>query len=423
MPGGMPSVTYVARERLGLEGRIAHAVARTNVFIIVSGPTKCGKTVLCRQVLKASGQIDIHGGLITSPDDFWLQLAHKMNLPASRTRTKTSTWGRQTSAQIIGVVPRLLKAGASYGSSVGGQDAEAITFNTVASLKAIEALKAAGTTLVIEDFHYLSKPTQKALVRALKAAVFDGLKVVLLSVPHHAFDPTDVEAEVEGRVQHVEIPRWSEDDLLQIPEKGFEALRLEIPSNVKQRICEDGFGNPHLVQEICLELAIADFQTVGPNELSRIYDKVVENKGLHRFDRIANGTADEGTPQMVELRSGGEDAMGMVLLAAVAQLGPKPLTEYADIRDSFASLSRANPPSPDQMRDLFAAMALSVSQSRATPLEWIHSRHELALSDPFLMFYMRWVLRDRRTLTLGQSALDTALLIQPTNSASKASEL
>ena len=49
--GGQPTITYVPRSELHIERGLARAVAAPNQIVSLSGPTKCGKTVLCRRVL------------------------------------------------------------------------------------------------------------------------------------------------------------------------------------------------------------------------------------------------------------------------------------------------------------------------------------------------------------------------------------
>jgi len=257
------------------------------------------------------------------------------------------------------------------------------------------------------------------VLRALKSAVFDGLKVVILVVSHKASDPIDVESEVEGRVHHVEIPRWSLDDLLAIAEQGFDALRLKVPRNVQRRICEDGFGNPLLVQEICHELSEArlavglDGPPMEPGGLAQIYDRVVERKGLTHFERLGHTSSNKQAPQNIALRGGGEEALPMVLLRAIARLGPRPLTSYSEIFDSLSTLTRRDPPQHEQVAAALSAMANVTSDGEAASLEWLQGRQELAITEPLLMFYLRWVLRDRRTLVLPAGPIEAAVRLQP----------
>ena len=69
-------------------------------------------------------------------------------------------------------------------------------------------------SLLVDDFHYIPSAVQKSIIQSLKGAVYDGLSVILLAVPHRAFDPMTVEDEVQGRFKHIEIPPWDMSDLL-----------------------------------------------------------------------------------------------------------------------------------------------------------------------------------------------------------------
>lgn len=417
--GGVPSITYVERHHLGLEARLADALARKHGFTIISGPTKCGKSVLCQRAMGTKKPITVHGGQVQKPEDFWQHIAHKLDIPGTKLKTRTKTWSFRNLVGISSGIPTIVKKNISADSTSGGQQSEALTYAAVPILDALTAMKDQDTALIIEDFHYIDKSTQRRIVRALKSAVFEGLTVIILAVPHRAFDPADVENEVEGRVHYVEVPRWSENDLSEIAELGFSALSLDIPAPIRRKICEDAFGNPLLMQEICYELSRSliapQTNSAPPNaeDLQRCYQNVVEYKGLNRFDRFAQCIVDGAAPPQVELRRGGTETSTMVLLTAVARGGPKSITSYAEIREAFVALSRAEPPSPDRVGILCASMAAVVSVGRAVPLEWLAPTQEMALTDPFLMFYMRWVLRDQRRVALEPSAIENAVGFQP----------
>ena len=84
--------------------------------------------------------------------------------------------------------------------TIGGQVTE--TSKKVRSLPlAVRAeLKKLSVPLVIDDFHYIEGGVQLELVRNLKDLIFDGLPVILASVPHRAYDAVRVEREMTGRV-------------------------------------------------------------------------------------------------------------------------------------------------------------------------------------------------------------------------------
>ncbi|MBO9527256.1 MAG: hypothetical protein J7517_14185 [Sphingobium yanoikuyae] len=256
-PGGQPSVTYVSRDHLNLERRVKQAIAKGFSINVVTGATKSGKTVLCNHVLAQSGQsISIEGGQIRSESDFWAQIVHLLDLGRERTRMESGATTGNLSAGGKASIPAVVDFNASSSTGNTRTTQRSITYNVNPQRAALDALVEQNISLLVDDFHYIPSEAQKGIIQALKGAIFKGLTVILLAVPHRAFDPVTVEQEVEGRFQHIEIEPWDTNDLVLIPERGFKALKVKTSDNLNKAICAEGFGNPLLVQEICSDLCI-----------------------------------------------------------------------------------------------------------------------------------------------------------------------
>jgi hypothetical protein len=97
--GGLPTITYVPRESLQLEDRVRDYLSERHKILSLSGPTKCGKTVLLKSVLSASSResVWISGGDIGSIDFFWNGLADVLGVyieeSAGQTRSSVSGTG------------------------------------------------------------------------------------------------------------------------------------------------------------------------------------------------------------------------------------------------------------------------------------------------------------------------------------------
>jgi hypothetical protein len=421
-PGGNPSVTYVDREQLGLENKLRSALRHKHAFVVVSGPTKCGKSVLSKRVLRDRSVVTVQGGLVDSIEDFWKLISHQLRIPSSATTTSTSTrtgtWLLEASASFIGWI----QGKTSATTALAKQRSQAANYVHVLSLDAIDELRRRQATLLIEDFHYIGSGIQRSIIRALRSAVFDGLQVVILAVPHRAFDLAEVEGEVEGRIEHIDIPNWSLEDLLEIPEKGFSALQLDVARNIQRRICEDGFGNPLLVQEICYEFSETRLRQ-RPNsttsnlaaELAAVYNSVAIRKGLNRFDILTQAPAPEGAP-VILLRDQTRIDLNNAILGAIARTGPEPTATLEVIRGSLEALTGGASIDREQVESALIAMTKAVAKGNSAPFEWEPNRAMLNISDPFLLFYLRWALKDRRTVILQPSAVDTARMLPPASS-------
>jgi hypothetical protein len=414
-PGGLPSVTYVGRDHLELETKILDAVARGYSFNVVTGPTKSGKSVLCSRVLAPHNPVVIEGGGIRSEEDFWAHLAYYLKIADSATRAR-ATGSALKSKGGVEAGGLGLKSAVHLEASGSDTRTASLTYRNVGMLAAIERLLEAKRALIVDDFHFIDPAVQKALIRSLKGAVFKGLPVFLLAVPHRAFDPVTVENEVEGRFKHISIPRWSPDDLLLIPRQGFPALNVMVERAVPRQICENAFGNPLLVQEICSELCLKngirehldDVRELGGAHLEAVYKEMAENKGFPLYERLKTGPRDGGR-QLLEMHGGGHEEIHTAIMAAVARLGPKNDTTLDEIRGSLQALlsQTAQVPSVDSLNAILVAISRTARQTATgePPIEWMEQESKLAIIDPFLLFYLKWTFKDQRSAPSNSSAV------------------
>ncbi len=406
-PGGLPSVTYVGREHLELETKLSDAVVRGFAFIVVTGPTKSGKTVLCRRVLEREPLIVVEGGQICSEADFWSHIAYQLDIASQTTRSRGETAATSVTGEAGGGVAGFFQAKTGLAQADTTQSTSTLSFNHISILAALDRLVKDKIALMVDDFHYIDPDTQKAIIRAIKGAVFKGLTVVLLAVPHRAFDPMMVESEVEGRFKHVPIPQWALDDLILIPNRGFDALKLEVDRSLQRKICEDSFGNPLLVQEICSEFCLAnnireagaETKILDSRLLEPTYRAMAENKGSPTYEKLKRGPEGRRARQSRLVRSGGKEDIYTAILAAVARLGPKASTSLDDIRGSLHEVFAPEVRMPAKA-ELYSALANlnAVAKHKVTgepPLEWVADSEMLEITDPFLLFWLKWSLRNQ----------------------------
>ena len=91
--GGQPSITYVDRKQLDMERHLARAIASPNQIVSLSGPTKSGKTVLCRHVLDDRQYIWIEGGQSRTAEAVWQKICYELNYPVEITKAQSSKTG------------------------------------------------------------------------------------------------------------------------------------------------------------------------------------------------------------------------------------------------------------------------------------------------------------------------------------------
>jgi hypothetical protein len=406
-PGGLPSITYVSRDHLELEKKLSDAIARGFAFIVVTGPTKSGKTVLCRRVLERDPLIVVEGGQIRTEADFWSNITHQLSIAAQTTRSRGETAGTSVTGEAGGSLAGFFQAKTGLAQADTTQSTSTFSFTNISVLAALDRLIKDKITLMVDDFHYVEHDTQKAIIRAVKGAVFKGLRVVFLAVPHRAFDPIMVESEVEGRFKHIAIPQWALDDLILIPNRGFSALNIEVKRASQRRICQDSFGNPLLVQEICSEFCLANGvreAATNPREmdmalLESTYRQMAENRISPTYEKLRRGPEGRRARQLRPLRRGGKEDIYTAILAAVARLGPRASTTFEEIRGSLRTVFAPDVRMPTKA-ELYSGLTnmSDIAKHKVSgepPLEWVGDTDRLEIIDPFLLFWLRWSLRNQ----------------------------
>jgi hypothetical protein len=84
--GGQPTVTYVDRANLKVEENFKRAMRVPNQIVSLAGPTKSGKTVLCRAALTGTPYVWIEGGQIETTTEIWQKCCYVLNYPIEITK-------------------------------------------------------------------------------------------------------------------------------------------------------------------------------------------------------------------------------------------------------------------------------------------------------------------------------------------------
>lgn len=403
-PGGLPTVTYVNRENSGLERLLRGALAKGHSIICVTGSTKSGKTVLCRTVLNESGAVWLQGGRITSEDDFWSQLAHQLSLPSEVTVVTGGELG--TSGEVgvggsIGLGANKVSASLRMGTSDKKSATESNKSIRALQLSTLQTMRSSNRALVVDDFHYIEPAIQKRIVQSLKSEVFDGLEVILLAVPHRGFDPISVEKEMEGRFTQISIPVWSDDELRSIPITGFRALNVSVDDAIVDRMVNESFASPILVQNFCSELCLRndvvttldEIRELDGSYLDSIFEETAKQFGFPNYEKLRKGPQSRKDRQKRRYKNGAEGDVYSAILLAIGKTGPKSETTYDEIRSALRDVLAEGtiPQKHEVVKALSQMTRIAKKEIEGEPiLEWVQSDGKLYITDPFLLFFMKW---------------------------------
>ncbi len=397
--GGQPSITYVDRQEFHVERNLARAIAAPNQVASLAGPTKTGKTVLCRKVLGDREYVWIDAGEVHSIDELWNAVRSELNLP------NETTSAEETSNGIEGGLTTPIAS--AKGSRLRKRtQVEKRVVSTIS--EALDALTSENIILVIDDFHYLDPETRTAFMRNVKGAVFNGLKVLLLSVTHRAFDAIKAESELTGRFISVVLPNWTSEELQQIPRLGFEALVVYYKDALIARLAQESQDSPFLMQKFCWEICfdcriehastLLTSRTIPDDyDLQAMFIRLAQDAGLPIFQKLVAGPQSRKVRTKRPLRSGGEADIYEATLIALAETGPKSSVSYDDLRSSLNSVLADMMPQKHEITSALKHLAaISMKVGTEAAIDWDEDKREVNLVDPYLRFFLRWQVRSRK---------------------------
>ncbi|XVU27138.1 hypothetical protein ACQPZJ_08885 [Actinoplanes sp. CA-054009] len=399
--GGLPTITYNPRAQLGLESQVLDYLDERNRILSVFGPTKTGKTVLVKNVLKNTEAIWTSGGAIKSASDLWNTVADELSLigtiEASRQDTDTTARGVSGEAGIPGI--------AKIGGTGQGTVASSTTDKTIrtrpSDIAARKALRQAQVPIIIDDFHYVDSDVQMDIVRSLKDLVFDGVPVIVIAVPHRAYDVMRVEKEMTGRVEQLSIGFWSNADLRGIAETGFDALQVQDEGGtIAERLASESFASPHLMQAFCLQTVkdsgYRERQDPPAPLHEPMWDSFFRNRSVSAsktaFDMLVRGPRQRTDRKPRTLKNGlTVDIYGAVLMA-IGHTGPLTSISYEQLRTAMREIAAAeDAPSGQEITRILGEMTKIAREIEGEPVvDYDASLTTLHISDPYFAFFLRW---------------------------------
>lgn len=403
-PTDTPTVTYVNRGEHRLEDQLRAALKTPKMITSLSGPSKSGKTVLIKRVLSPDDLITVSGAAIKSAPDLWDRVLNWMDAPSQVTATRVHETGvkgegktsvkasaliASGSVEVIGAAEYKYAREREQTRERGGID------------QVIREIANSSFVLFIDDFHYMSRETQADVSRQIKEAAEAGVRICTASVPHRADDVVRSNAELRGRVQGINFTYWRSEEIKKIALQGFTELNVRLPRENIDRLTQEAFGSPQLMQQICLQTCLrtnieeplgdlTDFIFTGDAIRSVLeqastttdFSSVVE--GLHTGPKV------RGAPRNQFLFNDGStgDVYRCILLAA--QQDPPALSfTYDDIYQRTRAVCPEGAPAGSSVAQALEQMPQIAEQlePQSRIIEW--SDDVLDIVDPYFLYYLR----------------------------------
>lgn len=349
-----PSYTFIDRSDTPEYRRIQNVLLGGGKIVLLHGPSKSGKTLLCRQIFTNRDPVIIYGSQIDSKGRFWDLVADEVRL----------------------AVPECAKY-----------------------------LGAQKRPVLIDDFHWVPKNVQAPLLKSLKPILDYGGTVVLLSVPDLAEvflaqtrggRPDPILGELLGKSLREKSPLWGEGQIKKIARDGFPVLKAKVPDATVQVLARFSFSNPMLMQKHCAELCHQlgfDFANaklveyvVTAEHLVNAFKEVASSMGTF-FDVIVR----KHGPKLYTLNTGATVTLRELAVMGVVKLNMNTKIGAPRVMKNIKSLLATNSAVPPraEVQEAFNQLITEMRDVGQSGLV-VDTNGFLYIAHPFFKSYLVW---------------------------------
>ncbi len=405
--GGRPGETEVDRTTGAAFQSLAPLVRRKGRVLSLFGPSKSGKTVLCRQIFRDRFAVEIHSRRAQSVDDFWQSLREALQAPDrtimcdNRQReSKTDRSGKASvDAGAFGVSANI-SAHVSVTRKVSDRQAVLWEYGHLSSGQLTGVLAGNEAVLVVDDAHWIPASVQVDILRDLRPFLSASGTVVWLSVPEQAERLLASDHEMSTLCSSIEAPAWTRDELCDIARRGFAALGVTVEPGVIKKLARFCHLNPLLMQTVafnfCLHHKILASQSpvvsINPtrNDLYEIFRRTARQQARPAYENLVKNKGDKTW----RLASGRAVSIYTLCVLGMRHIGFSQEIGVDRLREHIHALTGPNQDTPDSGVVKRALIRLSSDFAAAlqhnSPLEYDSSTARVYFLDPFFLIYLQW---------------------------------
>lgn len=330
--------------------------------------TKLGKTTLIKNVMQRGSHVYIPAQELTAgPTSLWSHLATALEIPSATTKGKVvgdkSKWGFFGKYGVS--IPGLNVGG---GTDVSGEHSvdksTGSTYEVELSTAVTEAMRLLAASaeekgdhppvIVLDDFHFVTNmATRREILLALRPVMENDATLILASLPGREDDEAYEDTNLDGRLTHISVPAWDREELREIATRGFAILKVTTQPGVVDRLIDQSYGSPQIMQQLCLNLCRLNHvedDTSGisvldsPDDWTVFFRQVKDNQSVKWLKRLGLGLTERGKPRnRAELDNGQSFDGYQLILWAIHQLGSPSEVAFTDVTKKIAELLDVQP--------------------------------------------------------------------------------
>lgn len=299
--------------------RLQSSIKRIGFVTIITSNSKTGKTTLIRNNIESGKIIELSPNEVN--ENYYQTIAEKINVLKTKKATEKIN---------ISLFTKLV---------------ESDRYSNLKS-EVIKAVKEQELIILFDDFHDINDELQFKLAFELKNLI-ESVKVVITTHPHLKHQLTTYNPDLNGRIDLIEIAKWSDAEIKQIFQKGFESVNYKVDDSIIDYCVTNSLNSPLIAQELGFNLV----DNFSVTEITReaVRKSLILTCGTFNHalivDRIKDGS--KGAVTIYHLKTGGTCQITKLLLIC---MGIDPLKMEHDAQ-SFLEKAQSLLTDPNQVNN------------------------------------------------------------------------
>lgn len=271
-------------ERVVVDDRFKFAIS-DGKEIVVYGSSKQGKTSLILKHISDEDYVKVECSPKSTPVDIYKSILRQLGVTLHESISQSVSL--DDNLQASGAVKVAIPLFAEFRTKLAAGNAlkqESITsersidYNLELSQDVIELLKKYlnGKYIILENFHYLSMEAQEVLAYDLRSFQDNGIIFIILGIWRESNRLVQFNGDLLDRITEVPVEPWTEEDLLNVVEKGAKLLNVDF-TFIKKDLINSCFNSIGVLQELCKECCLKAGVTARSDDLIKITPKNLED--------------------------------------------------------------------------------------------------------------------------------------------------
>ena len=406
---GYPEYTYIRRREGDKEEELADYLFKETAVVSISGPSKTGKSALVKYVVEEVDRVPqnivpIRGNNINSDEGFWKEVLEKLDEPTKITKETREGTRKTTSKKLAGSIKAI--AG-RYTKDDTEEEFETIIEQKNLGLDTVlELFQEERFVIFVDDAHKIPDEIHGDIAEKIKEALDREALICVGYIDYRGDALTSADSDLNSRVDTISLSQWSEPDLKEIADIGFDKLNVDVNDDFIDILAHEALESPQLMQKFCYQFCVSNDVYFEQNDEQQIRGNEEDAKEILRNTAsslnenystefgLISGKTHGRSEDKFEFTDGKKGTRYDAILRGIASNEPSTSYSLSELKRKIKEQCVGHPPQSGNITKHLKRMNKWVKKDQDVDnyiFDFVPNKEEqVQIPEPALLFYLRW---------------------------------